>query len=81
MKQYSKMMPIVVLLATEAELYSAVLMAQEMMIFYHVMLGMELQMQLPMILFCNHKEAVVLANNRLLRFETVYGVTSENLNY
>ena len=35
-KQYSKMIPIVALSTTEAELYSAVLTAQDMMFVYHV---------------------------------------------
>ena len=49
-KQYSKMIPMVALSTTEGELYSAVLTAQDMMFVYHVLLGMELQVQLPM--FC-----------------------------
>ena len=53
MKQYSKMMPIFALSTTEAELYSAVLIAQDMMFVYHVLLGMELQVQLPIILYCD----------------------------
>ena len=62
-KQYSKMMPIVALSTTEAELYSAVLTAQDMMFVYHVMLGMELQVKLPMILNVDNMGAVQLANN------------------
>ena len=62
-KQYSKMMPIVVLSTTEAELYSAVLTAQDMMFVYHVMLGMELKVKLPMILNVDNMGAVQLANN------------------
>jgi hypothetical protein len=34
-----------------------------MMFVYHVLLGMELQVQLPMILFCDNKGTVDLANN------------------
>ena len=41
-KQYRKMMPIVALSTTEAELYSAVLTAQYMLV-YHVLLSIELQ--------------------------------------
>ena len=62
-KQYSKMMPIVALSTTKAKLYLAVLTAQDMMFFYHVLLEMELQVKLPMILFCNNKGAVELSNN------------------
>ena len=57
------MMPIVALSTTEAELYSAVLTAQDMMFVYHVMLGMELQVKLPMILNVDNMGAVQLANN------------------
>ena len=57
-KQCSKMMPIVALSTTEA-----VLTAQDMMSVYHVLLGMELQVQLPMILYCDNKGAVELTNN------------------
>ena len=39
-KQLSKQMPIVALSTTEAELYAAVLTAQDMMFVYHVLLGM-----------------------------------------
>ena len=63
MKQYSKMMPIVALSTTEAELYSAVLIAQDMMFVYHVLLRMELQVKLPIILYCDNKGAVQLSNN------------------
>ena len=45
------MMPIGSLSTTEAELYSAVLTAQDIMFVYHVLLGMELQVQLPIILY------------------------------
>ena len=62
-KQYSKMMPIVALSTTEAELYSAVITAQDMMFVYHVVVGLELKVKLPMILYCNNNGAVQLANN------------------
>ena len=65
-KQYSKMMPIVALSTTEAKLYSAVLTAQDTMFVYHVLLGMELQVKLPMILYCDNSVAVQLANNWLV---------------
>ena len=57
------MMPVVALSTTEAELYSAVLTAQDMMFVYHVMLGMELKVKLPMILYSDNTGAVQLANN------------------
>ena len=62
-KQFSKMMPIVALSTTEAELYSAVLTAQDMMFVYHILTNMGLQVELPMILYCDNKGAVDLANN------------------
>ena len=62
-KQYSKMMPIVALSTTEAELYSAVITAQDMMFVYHVVVGLELKVKLPMILYCDNNGAVQLANN------------------
>ena len=63
LKHYSKMMPIVALSTTEAELYSAVLTAQDMMFVYHALLGIELQVKLPMIFYYDNKGAVELANN------------------
>ena len=62
-KQFSKMMPIVALSTTEAELYSAVLTSQDMMFAYHIMINMGLKVELPMILYCDNKGAVDLANN------------------
>ena len=62
-KQYSKMMPIVALSTTEAELYSAVITAQDMMFVYHVVVGLELRVKLPMTLYCDNNGAVQLANN------------------
>ena len=62
-KQYSKMMPIVALSTTEAELYSAVITAQDMMFVYHVMVGLDLRVRLPMTLYCDNNWAVQLANN------------------
>ena len=62
-KQFSKMMPITAISTTEAELYSAVLTAQDMMFVYHIMINMGLQIILPMILYCDNKGTVDLANN------------------
>ena len=69
-KQYSKRMFIVVLSTTEAKLYLAVLTAQDMMFVYHVLLGMELQVKLPMILYCDNNGVVQLANNWSVRGKT-----------
>ena len=69
-KQYSKMMPIVVLSTTKAELYLTVLTAQDIMFVHHILLGMELQVKLSMILFCDNKGAVELANNWSARGRT-----------
>ena len=44
------MMPIVALSTTEAELYSAVLTSQDMMLVYHIMINRGLQVELPMVL-------------------------------
>ena len=62
-KQFSKMMPIVALSTTEAELYAATLTAQDMMFVYHILTNMQLKVKLPMILECDNKGAVDLANN------------------
>ncbi|VEU33926.1 unnamed protein product [Pseudo-nitzschia multistriata] len=62
-KQFSKMMPIVALSTTEAELYSAVLTAQDMMFVYHIVTNLGLKVRLPMKLYCDNKGAVALANN------------------
>ena len=62
-KQYSKMMPIVALSTTEAELYSAVITAQDMMFPYHVVVGLELRVKLPMTVYCDNNGAVQLVNN------------------
>ena len=62
-KQFSKMMPIVALSTTEAELYAAVLTVQDMMFCYHILTNMGLEVELPMILYCDNKGTVDLANN------------------
>ena len=62
-KQFSKMMPIVALSTTEAELYAATLTAQDMMFVHHILVNMDLKVELPMILQCDNKGAVDLANN------------------
>ena len=56
-------MPIVALSTTEAELYAAVLIAQDTMFAYQFLLGMEVQVQLPMILYCDNNGTVDLTNN------------------
>ena len=57
-KQFSKMMPIMALSTTEAETYSAVMTAQDMMFVYHVMRHLGLKVTLSMILYCDNKGAV-----------------------
>ena len=52
------MMPIVALSTTEAETYSAVMTAQDMMFVYHVMRHLGLKVTLSMILYCDNKGAV-----------------------
>ena len=78
MKQYGKMMPIVALSKTEAELYLAVLTAQDMMFVYHFLLRMELQVKLPMILYCDNNGAVQLANNWSVGGRTRYVDIEQN---
>ena len=63
MEQSSKMMPVVALSTTEAELYACVLTAQDMLFVYNILVGMELGVGLPMILYCDNKGTVDLANN------------------
>ena len=62
-KQFSKMMPIVALSTTEAELYSAVLTAQDMMFVCYILKGFGLEIELSMLLLCDNKGTVDLANN------------------
>lgn len=62
-KMFSKMMPIVALSTTEAELFAAVLTAQDMMFVYHIVTSLGLTVELPMILYVDNKGAVDLANN------------------
>ena len=61
--QFSKMMPIVALSTTEAELYSAVLTAQDMMFVYHILKGFGHEIELPMLFLCDNKGTVDLVNN------------------
>ena len=60
---FSKMMPVVALSTTEAELYAAVLTAMDMMFTYHSMVSMGLTVKLPMKLHCKNVGAVGYANN------------------
>lgn len=53
----------VALSVTEAELYAAVLCAQDMLYVMHVMESMGLKVAKPMVLECDNKGAVDLANN------------------
>jgi len=62
-KMFSKMMPVVALSTTEAELYSAVQTAMDMMFTYHIVIAMGLTVELPMVLYCDNMGAVHLANN------------------
>ena len=59
----SKMMPIVALPVTEAELFAVVLCAQDMMFEMRVLNGMGLKVKMPMTLFVNNKGARDLCNN------------------
>ena len=59
----SKMMPIVALSVTKAELFAAVLCAQDMMFEMRVLNGMGLKVNLPMTLYVDNKGAKDLCNN------------------
>ena len=62
-RMFSKMMPVVALSTTEAELYAAVLTAMDMMFIYHSMVSMGLTVELPMKLHCDNMGAVGYANS------------------
>jgi hypothetical protein len=57
-KKNCTMMPIIALLTTEAELFAAVLEAQDMMFAYHIMTSMLLTVELPMILYVDNQGTV-----------------------
>lgn len=59
----SKMMPIVALSVTEAELYSAVLCAQDMMYAMRILNSIGLKVKLPMVLYVDNKGTHDLAHN------------------
>lgn len=59
----SRMMPIVAILVTEAELFAATLCAQDMMFETRVLNLMGLKVELPMTLFVDNKGASDLCNN------------------
>jgi hypothetical protein len=59
----SKMMPIVALSVTEAELFAAVLCAQDMMYALRIMNSIGLKVKLPMKLYVDNKGAKDLCNN------------------
>ena len=63
-QMFSKMMPVVALSTTEAELYAAVLTAMDMMLTYHIMVvSMRLTVKLPMKLHCDNIGVAGYANN------------------
>ena len=57
---FSKMMLVVVLSTTKAELYAAVIAAMDMMFTYHIMALMGLTIELPMKLHCDNMGAIAL---------------------
>ena len=57
------MMPIIALSSTEAELYSAVLTAMDMIFVYHIVTSMRLTVELPIVLYLDKSAAIALANN------------------
>src|SRR5687767_14171305 len=59
----SRMMPIVALSVTEAELFAAILCVQDMMYIMRLLNSMELKVKLPMILYVDNKGAKDLCNN------------------
>ena len=60
---WCKMMPIIALSTCEAELYSGVLEAMDMMFCYYLVTSLGLTVELPMILYMDNTAAVSLANN------------------
>eukprot|EP00957_Ditylum_brightwellii_P059126 4486102-Ditylum_brightwellii.AAC.1 len=59
----NKMMPIIALLVTKAELFVAILCLQDMLFAIKVLNAMQLQVELPMTLFIDNKGAVDFSNN------------------
>ena len=57
------MMPVIALSTCEAELYSGVLKAMDMMFCYYLVTSLGLTVELPMILYMDNTAAVSLANN------------------
>ena len=62
-RMWCKMMPIIALSTCEAELYSGVLEAMDMMFCYYLVTSLGLTVELPMILYMDNTAAVSLANN------------------
>eukprot|EP00957_Ditylum_brightwellii_P035064 2658057-Ditylum_brightwellii.AAC.1 len=60
------MIPIIVLLVTEAELYAAVLCIQDMLFVIRILNAIGLQVKLPMTLYINNKGAADFSNNWLI---------------
>ena len=60
---FSKMMLVVELSTTKAELYAAVITAVNMMFTYHIMVVMGLTIELPMKLHCDNMGAIGYVNN------------------
>ena len=58
----SKMMPVIALSVTEAELYAAVQCVQDMMFAWRVISSIGLEVELPMLLEVDNKGAVDLIN-------------------
>ena len=71
-------MPIIVLSSTEAELYSAVLTAMDMMLVYHIVTSMGLTAKLPMVLYLDKSTAIALANNWSIGGRTKHTDTKQN---
>ena len=60
---WCRMMPIIALSTCEAELYSGVLEAIDMMFCYYLVTSLGLTVELPMILYMDNTATVALANN------------------
>ena len=60
---WCRMMPVIALSTCEAELYSGVLEAMDMMFCYYLVTSLGLTVELPMILYMDNSTAVSLANN------------------
>lgn len=75
---WCRMMPIIALSTCEADLYSVVLEAMNMMFCYYLVKSLGLTVKLPMILYMDNMTAVSLANNWSTGGQTRYMDVKQN---